>query len=237
MNMKTELILQETKILGGEKIEASVYPTPSLALHASMGVLSNLLFWLFECQSNSTMRSIHPLDSIETNLAWVAYKKVLKKFHKASGSANPGLRMTHKLALPTPAMMRRYRNRKIQGLAFQIFNHIHVNMSLDISRGRQLYNLVDYKTIEKSQEITEDFISLYIGTGLPIEGKEGEWDTGMDMPAFIELGELSPDNDLDVMTFEEPSVLASDAGLGDVPDTDPVRKSIVINPAPEQPQV
>lgn len=217
--MVTELVVEEIKIKGGQKIRTAAYATPNKTLFNGLFWLGKGLRWLMECKSNNMTRAIQPRDVRALWKLWEAHKADFELAQKSSDAPTSILEFNHKILLPHPSEMRRYKNIKIARIAGEIHQYCHTCMSRDSASGTHIYNMVDYGEIVEAQVVCEGFMKLHIGTGLPIEGKEGEWDTGIEMPSLAELGQEIPSGDLDELSFAEPSIIAPESGLPDAPDT------------------
>lgn len=218
MNMVTELIVEEVKIKGGMKILTASYSTPNKVLFNGLFFLGKALRWLMECKSNNMTRAIQPRDIRNLWLLWNAHKQDFDLAQKSSDSPSPVLEFNHKILLPHPKEMRRYKNIKIQRVASEIHSYCHVCMSRDSADGTHIYEMVDYDDILEAQKVCEDVMLLFVGTGEQV--KPGEWSTGLEMPALVELGQEIPSGDLDVLTFAEPSSDSPSSHLPDAPDRD-----------------
>ena len=220
MGMITEIELEEVQMTGGQKLKGSVYPTISNTLYSSFLVLSDMLFWLYECNSNDMLAGMKARDSVNIWKGWNYHKKVMAKKYKYSNLATSTTKMIYKLVLPESRMLRKYRNRKIQNAATEIFNYMHVGMTRDEASGKDFVGLKGMKDVLEVQEATEDFLLMHVGTGLQIQGQDNVYDVGEEVPDYVELGDLSPTTDLDAITFYEPSAERPDIYIKDAKDTE-----------------
>lgn len=221
MDMVTELVVKEVKIKGGARIAVAAYATPNKVLFDSMFWLGKLLRWLMECKSNNMTRAIQPRDIRQLWQLWEAHKVDLDMSQKFSDSPGPVHEFNFQVLLPHPDEMRRYKNLKIQRAANEIHAYIHTAMTRDSASGHAIYEMIDYEEIKELQTNVEEILKVFVGTGKPT-GKPGEWDTGVPIPALVELGQEIPKGDLSMMSFAEPSSEAPSHHLPDAPDTDRV---------------
>lgn len=220
MNNITELVVEEVKIKGGSKIRVAAYKTPNKTLFNGMFFIGKLLRWLMECKSNNMTRGIQPSDIRKLWLLWDAHKLDFQTAQKNSDAPTGVLEFQRVILLPHPSEMRRYKNLKIQRVASELHDYAHACMSVDSADGVQIVDLADYKDITSAQKVCEEVMNLFVGTGKPIKDKLGAWNTGIEIPALVELGQEIPDGDLDQLAFAEPSITAPASGLPDAPDTE-----------------
>lgn len=220
MDMVTELVVEEIKIQGGQKIRTAAYKTPNKVLYSSMYFLGKALRWLLECKSNNMTRAVQPRDIRALWQLWNAHKADLALSQKFSDAPTSVLEFNHLILFPHPAEMQRYKNIKIQRVANEIHNYAHVCMTRDSADGTHIYHMADFQEILEAQVVCEELMKLHIGSGEPIPGKPGEWDTGIPIPALTELGNEEPTGDLDIMMFAEPSKASPGSHLPDAPDVD-----------------
>lgn len=219
MNHITELVVEEVKIEGGQQIRTAAYRTPNNTLFNGLTWLSKGLLFMMECKSNNMSKSMQPRDVTDLWKLWNAHKADFALAQKFSNHPMPIIEFKHTILMPNPVEMRRYRNMKVQRVASQWFSYCHVCMSRDSSLGTYIVEMADYDEIVQAQEATEAVMTMFFGTGLPIEGEVGKWDTGIELPALSELGHIVPDNDMDALVFAEPSIGAPASGLPDAKDT------------------
>ena len=206
------------RIKGGRKIKCAAYKTPNRALFHALFYIGKSLRWMMEIRSNNMQAGIQPRDVRKFWQLWEVHKQDLAISQKYSDSPAPVMEFARVILLPHPSEMRRYKNMKIQRLASELHEYAHVCMSIDSAEGNDIVRMVDYDDIVEAQAEVEEKLKWLIGDGS--KGGDGEWNTGVEMPALVELGTEIPDGDLDELSFAEPSFAAPESGLKDAPDTD-----------------
>lgn len=218
MDQITELIVTDVQIKGGTKIKVAAYETPNKALFNGMFIIGKVLRWLMETRSNNMTRAIQPADIRALWKLWNAHKLDLDLAQKNSDAPVSVIEMYRTILLPHPTEMRRYKNLKIQRIAMEIHDYAFACMSRDTASGTNIVDMTDYAEIVEAQKVVEQVMVLFVGTG--DKKADGQWDTGIDLPAITELGKEIPDGDLDALSFGEPSKTDVQAGLPDAPDID-----------------
>lgn len=211
--------MEEVKIRGGKKIKCAAYKTPNRSLHAGLFYIGKGLRWLMECRSNNMTSGTQPRDIRKFWQLWNVHKEDFEKSQKYSDSPAPVMEFARVILLPHPSEMRRYKNMKIQRAASELHEYAHVCMSTDSSEGTDIVRIADYNDIKEAQAEVEEKLKWLLGTGQK-KGKGGGYDTGVEMPALLELGTEVPDGDIDELSFVEPSFEAPVSGLPDAEDTD-----------------
>lgn len=219
MDHITELIVEEVQIKGGRQIKTAAYKTPNRALFHSLFYIGKALRWLMEVRSNNMSAGMQPRDIRKFWQLWHVHKKDLEISQKFSDAPAPVLEFSRVILLPHPSEMRRYKNMKIQRVASELHEYAHVCMSIDSAEGTDIVRMADYADILEAQSEVEEKLLWLMGTGN--KTKDGEWDTGIEMPALLELGTEIPDGDLDELSFAEASFSAAASGLPDAKDESP----------------
>ena len=108
----------------------------------------------------------------------------------------------YEILLPTEDEMLRFPNQKLQIVASQLKNSILASMNVDSARHQMHLADDDYALIIRSDEASQAFLDTYIGTGM--KRADGGFDTGIKIPALMELGQVEPDVDQDRASLKEP---------------------------------
>jgi len=216
--METRLNIKKSAIIGGREIDVDFVNTKNQTLHLCALPLSKLLLFLIECDSNNTTRTIVPRDSRIINMQMKAFKEELifstTKLDQPMGRYDK----VYKILIPTEVELKKFPNAKIERVAMAILNLLNVMMQVDSSGAKTYVDLSDRKDIEKSFNVALAVVAKWIGTGDKVKDKD-EWETGYDVPAFIEVGRIVPDSDADAAQVHEPSADIGPLGRPDAPDT------------------
>lgn len=220
--MITELIVEEVKTKGSERIKVEQYPTTNQALQSTQSMIGKILRWLMVCQSNNMVRGVQARNVVEFWELWNAHKEDFKNSMKLGNSPAPTHEMYLYILLPSRSEMRRYKNIKVQRVAHALYYYAHVCMSRDSADGTQIWDMADYKDILDAQKAVEATVTLWIGNGQPLLDTDnvvipGQFNVGIKLPPMSELGQEVPTGDGNSLYFAEPSLTAPDTGIIDAP--------------------
>jgi hypothetical protein len=114
--------------------------------------------------------------------------------------------------MPEGKEIQKIRNVKIKRIYAEMFNAARQILSVDSAKTQSFVAVEDHDDIMAWFETVDLCLERWIGDGT-------EANTGILVPAYEELGVISPDVDSDYAAINEPSADVPLAKLPDVPDT------------------
>lgn len=217
--MITELQIVQQQTIPGRKIVCVAYSTNNHNLHKMMKPVSHLLLWMLEADSNNSSRTIVPTDVLDVWACFSFMDAEIEICEEYSSQPTGARELTYKIVFPEALEMVRFKNMKWERVAQQIMHFARVAMGVDSGRVQGYVDMADFKLIKESLRVTKAIATRFIGDGKPIDGKKGEFNTGLKAPALAATGIIKPDNDLDVAVVGEPSADRPESMLPDVADT------------------
>lgn len=216
--MITELNKVDPLVVGGQKIDVVEHKLENYRLHQVLEQLTRLMLFLLECDSNNTASKARPRDVRKIIAQWKIAKDELEFSMKHNDLPNGVYEYGFSILLPDQKEIQRIRNVKTKRVLSEIFNTCRVMLRVDSAKTQSYIANEDYLDIMECFTTVDDCILRWMGTGADAVN------TGLEAPAFEELGVLVPDADLDWATMNEPSVITPPPELPDTADTSTAAK-------------
>lgn len=212
--MITELEVVDPKIIGGRKL--TVYDTNirNERLHKVLEQVQNLLVFCVECQSNNTFSKAVPSDIRRIRKQWDIVKSELEFAAKFNDYPTASHELAFKIYLLDQKEVQRVKNAKIKSVVAEIWGVCHFILSIDCANTAGFLDADDYQEILRRIELCDAVMDRWVGKGADMQ------DTGISIPSFTEIGQMSPDVDGgDYCVILEPSADKPAAKFPDVADT------------------
>jgi hypothetical protein len=210
--MITELNLVPSNVVGGRKINVVEYHIQNYRLHQVLEQLARMFLFLLECDSNNTSSKIRPRDAKRIIGQWNVAKDELV-FGMDHNDLPSGIyEYGFVVNMPEGKEIQKIRNVKIKRIYAEMFNAARQILSVDSSKTQSFVAQEDHEDIMAWFNTVDQCLERWIGDG-------SESNTGILVPAYEELGVVSPDVDSDYAAMNEPSPDVPLAKLPDVLDT------------------
>jgi hypothetical protein len=207
--MITELNLVPANVVGGRKINVVEYHIQNYRLHQVLEQLARMFLFLLECDSNNTSSKIRPRDARRILGQWNVAKDELV-FGMDHNDLPSGIyEYGFVVNMPEGKEIQKIRNVKIKRIYAEMFNAARQILSVDSSKTQSFVAAEDHEDIMAWFNTVDQCLERWIGDG-------SESNTGILVPAYEELGVVSPDVDSDYAAMNEPS---ADVPLTKLPDT------------------
>jgi len=196
--MITELNVVDPNIIPGRKIDVVEYKIQNYRLHQVLEQIARLFLFLLECDSNNTASKVRPRDARRVLAQWSVAKDelVFGMEHNDLPAANYEYGFV--INLPDGKEIQKIRNVKIKRVYSEIFNAARQMLSVDSAHTQSYVAEEDHIEIMEWFDVVDACLARWIGDG-------SEINTGILVPAYEELGVVSPDVDSDYATVNEPS--------------------------------
>lgn len=211
--MITELNKVDAKIVGGRKINVVDYHIQNYRLHQVLEQMARMFLFLLECDSNNTSSKIRPRDARRILNQWAVAKDELVFGMEHNDLPSAIYEYGFSVCLPEGKELQKIRNVKIKRIYAEMFNAARQILSVDSSKTQGFVATEDHAEIMEWFNTVDLCLARWIGDGSPEN-------TGILVPAYEELGVISPDVDSDYATINEPSADTPIAKLPDSPDSD-----------------
>lgn len=212
--MITELRKVDPQIVGGHIIDVNELQIRNYRLHQVCVHLSRLFLFLLECDSNNSNSKAKPQDVRKILQQYAAVSMELK----FAMDHNDDPDQSHELAFTVNVIdqkeISRVRNVKIQRILSEAWMCLHVIASLDSANLQGAIALEDYAKIEVKLNTVKDCMDIWIGDGSSWEN------TGIQIPAFENLGKVVPAINNNWAQTMEPGKGMPLPKYSDAPDTD-----------------
>jgi hypothetical protein len=210
--MITELNLVNANIVGGRKINVVEYHIQNYRLHQVLEQLARMFLFLLECDSNNTSSKIRPRDARKSIGQWNVAKDELVFGMAHNDLPSAIYEYGFVINLPEGKEIQKIRNVKIKRVYVEMFNAARQILSVDSAKTQSFIASEDHQDIMDWFDTVDLCMARWIGDG-------SEANTGILVPAYEELGGVSPDVDSDYAAINEPSADVVVAKLPDTPDT------------------
>jgi hypothetical protein len=210
--MITELNLVPANVVGGRKINVVEYHIQNYRLHQVLEQLARMFLFLLECDSNNTSSKIRPRDARRILGQWNVAKEELVFGMNHNDLPSGIYEYGFVVNMPEGKEIQKIRNVKIKRIYAEMFNAARQILSVDSSKTQSFVAAEDHEDIMAWFNTVDQCLARWIGDG-------SESNTGILVPAYEELGVVSPDVDSDYAAMNEPSADVPVAKLADVPDT------------------
>lgn len=230
--MVTKLKVVKSQIIGGRTINCDVYETKNQTLHLLAKPLSKTLIYSLECDSNNTTSVMVPTDTVTFRDLLELFKEELEFSNDPDNLTQPrsAFEKTFKILVPTEVEMKRYTNSKCERYGLAIQNLLAVLLGVDSTGTKGFVGAIDHALVKKSYEVCVRVADKWIGTGI-YDDKAKKFNTGLDIPPLLVVGQIDPDNDLDAATVNEPSTgRTKGVHRPDAPDTPAIPEPVVSPP-------
>jgi hypothetical protein len=209
--MITELNKVEAAIIGGRKINVVEYHIQNYRLHQVLEQIARMFLFLLECDSNNTSSKIRPRDARRIIAQWNVAKEELVFGMEHNDLPSAIYEYGFAVNLPEGKEIQKIRNVKIKRVYAEMFNAARQILSVDSSKTQGFVAAEDHADIMEWFNTVDLCVARWIGDGT-------ETNTGILVPAYEELGVISPDVDSDYAAINEPSADSPVAKLPDAPD-------------------
>lgn len=211
--MITELKKVDPQIVGGRVIEVVDYKLQNYRLHQVLEQLARMFLFLLECDSNNTSSKAKPRDVRRIVAQWKIAKDELV-FSMDHNDLPSGIyEYGFSICFPDQKEIQKIRNVKVKRIFSEMFNAARHILSVDSAKTQGFIAAEDHAEIMEMFNCVDACLARWIGDGASVN------DTGLVVPAYSELGVISPDVDSDYATINEPSPEAPVSKLPDVADT------------------
>jgi hypothetical protein len=210
--MITELNKVDANVVGGRKINVVEYKIQNYRLHQVLEQVSRLFLFMLECDSNNTSSKIRPRDARRILGQWNIVKDELAFGMAHNDMPSAIYEYGFVVNLPEGKEIQKIRNVKIKRAYTEIFGAARQILSVDSSRTQGFVAEEDHVDIMEWVDTVDLCLARWIGDGTLS-------DTGILVPAYEELGVVSPDVDSDYASINEPSASTPPPKLPDAPDT------------------
>jgi hypothetical protein len=210
--MITELNLVSANVVGGRKINVIEYHIQNYRLHQVLEQMSRMFLFLLECDSNNTASKIRPRDARRILGQWNVAKEELVFGMEHNDLPSAIYEYGFVVNMPEGKEIQKIRNVKIKRIYVEMFNAARQILSVDSAKTQGFIASEDHADIMDWFTTVDLCMARWIGDGT-------EANTGILVPAYEELGVLSPDVDSDYAAVNEPSADTPVAKLPDVADT------------------
>jgi hypothetical protein len=209
--MITELNKVSAEVVGGRKINVVEYHIQNYRLHQVLEQIARLFLFLLECDSNNTASKIRPRDARRILGQWTVAKDELVFGMEHNDLPSGIYEYGFVVNMPEGKEIQKIRNVKIKRIYSEMFNAARQILSVDSAKTQSFVAAEDHGDIMEWFNTVDLCLARWIG-----DGSEG--DTGIVVPAYEELGVVSPDVDSDYAAVNEPSSTVPLAKLPDVSD-------------------
>jgi hypothetical protein len=210
--MITELNKVDANVVGGRKINVVEYHIQNYRLHQVLEQMARMFLFLLECDSNNTSSKIRPRDARRIIGQWNVAKDELVFGMEHNDLPSGIYEYGFVVNMPEGKEIQRIRNVKIKRVYAEMFNAARQILSVDSAKTQSFVATEDHQDIMEWFNVVDLCIARWIGDGT-------ETNTGVLVPAYEELGVISPDVDSDYAAVNEPSAEVPVAKLPDVADT------------------
>ena len=210
--MITELNKVDANVVGGRKINVVEYHIQNYRLHQVLEQMARMFLFLLECDSNNTSSKIRPRDARRIIGQWTVAKDELVFGMEHNDLPSGIYEYGFVVNMPEGKEIQRIRNVKIKRVYAEMFNAARQILSVDSAKTQSFVATEDHADIMDWFNVVDLCIARWIGDGT-------ETNTGVLVPAYEELGVISPDVDSDYAAVNEPSAEVPVAKLPDVADT------------------
>lgn len=215
--MITELRKIDPSVIGGRVIDVVEYKLQNYRLHQVLEQLGRLFLFLLECDSNNTSSKVKPRDARGILRQWEIAKDELTFSMQYNDLPDGIYEYGFSVSFPDQKEIQKIRNVKIKRIYAEMFNTARQILSVDSSRTQGFIAPEDHADIMEMFTCVDACLARWIGDGSDASN------LGIVVPAYEELGVISPDVDSDYATMAEPSADAPLPKLPDVPDTSSVQ--------------
>lgn len=212
VSMITELRKVDPQVSGGQIVDVVEYKLQNYRLHQVLEQMGRLFLFLLECDSNNTSSKAKPRDVRSVLAQWKIAKDELE-FSMAHNDLPDGIyEYGFSICFPDQKEIQRIRNVKIKRIYSEMFNTARHILSVDSAKTQGFIAQEDYNEIMEMFVCVDDCLARWIGGG------NDTADTGIVVPAYEEIGVISPDVDSDYATINEPSSTTPPPKLPDAAD-------------------
>jgi hypothetical protein len=216
--MISELEIVSPAIVAGRKIRVTEYNVRNYRLHQVLEQLARLFLFLLECDSNNTNSKVKPRDVRAIRSQWTIAQDELAFSMAHNDLPSGSYEQAYKLLVVDPLEIQRVRNVKVKRVLSEMFATVKVCLGVDSASTQGFIAQNDYEDIVDLFRCVDDCLNRWIGAG------SDALDTGIVVPAYECVGEVSPDVDIDYASTMEPSPDSPLPPLPDVPDTAVAKK-------------
>jgi hypothetical protein len=210
--MITELNLVSANVVGGRKINVVEYHIQNYRLHQVLEQMGRMFLFLLEFDSNNTSSKIRPRDARRIIGQWNVAKEELVFGMEHNDLPSGVYEYGFVVNFPEGKEIQKIRNVKIKRIYAEMFNAARQILSVDSSKTQSFVAAEDHEDIMAWFDTVDQCLARWVGDG-------SEANTGILVPAYEELGVVSPDVDSDYAAMNEPSADVPVAKLPDVVDT------------------
>jgi hypothetical protein len=210
--MITELNVVDAGVIPGRKIDVVEYKIQNYRLHQVLEQVGRLFLFLLECDSNNTSSKMRPRDARRVLAQWEVAKDELI-FGMEHNDLPKGIyEYGFVVNLPEGKEIQKIRNVKIKRIYSEIFNAARQILSVDSAHTQSFVASEDHSEIIEWFNVVDACLARWIGDG-------SDTNTGILVPAYEELGVVTPDVDSDYASINEPTADAPPPKLPSVPNT------------------
>jgi hypothetical protein len=209
--MITELNVVDPNIIPGRKIDVVEYHIQNYRLHQVLEQIARLFLFLLECDSNNTASKMRPRDARRVLAQWAVAKDEMVFGMEHNDLPAAIYEYGFSVNLPSGKEIQKIRNVKIKRVYQEIFNTARQILSVDSAHTQSFVAAEDHGEIMEWFNTVDLCLSRWIGDGT-------EANTGVLVPAYEELGVVSPDVDSDYASVGEPSADAPVPKLPSLPN-------------------
>lgn len=211
--MITELNKVDARVVGGRKINVVDYHIQNYRLHQVLEQMSRMFLFLLECDSNNTSSKIRPRDARRILAQWGVVKDELAFGMEHNDLPSAIYEYGFSICLPEGKEIQKIRNVKIKRVYTEAFGAARQILSVDSAKTQGFVAAEDHAEIMEWITTVDLCFARWIGDG-------SDTNTGIVVPAYEELGLISPDVDSDYAVIAEPSADIPVSKLPDVADTE-----------------
>jgi hypothetical protein len=220
--MRTELVVSDPKPIGGEKINVHRWNTKNFRIHKMNQMVSRLVLFILECDSNNSSSTVSARDSQVINLAFNNVKIEWERAKKYRNAPSGVLETGYEIYIAQPGEIMRINNVKLQSVAQELVQLAMVSLGADSGQMQQWTGESTSADVDMQVQICQEVIAETVGTGGADDKSPIKFNVGYQAPDFRILGTLIPDVDGDVGTLSEPGQGEVQPPLvPDSPDIDP----------------
>lgn len=209
--MMTNINLVDPQIVPGKVIDCVAYNVRNYRLRDSLEQAARLLLFMVECDSNNTNAVAIPSDVRVIRDQWTIIQDEFKFAVVYNDFPKGSHEYAYEIALLDGKEIQRIRNVAMKTVVAELFNALRVMVSIDSANTQGYVSTKDQEKVLRVFEIVQAKVDRWLGDGTLA-------DTGVNAPAFEELGEITPDVDGDFAIIMEPSRAMPNAKLADVQD-------------------
>lgn len=210
--MKTNLVIKEANIVPGKEIEMISYNCRNFRIHLAAAHLSRMMLAMVENQSGNMTGDVVPRNVRDLISQFALIKQEIEFARTHNDPPEATHEEAYKILLLKGNEIQNMDNVKEQRVAKELDLLARVMLSVDSARTQGNISSKDLATIDAQIAVADDAIKIWLGTGASVD------ETGIEVPAFMHLGELVPDVDMDFRQTLEPSKDLPSPALPDVPD-------------------